>query len=153
MSKLVLLTCTKCGETKSAELFKVCNQRKSGRSSHCKECGNSFMKNLWRNLEYRMKWIGWYRRHAKTERYKESRRRTSRKQRALHPERHAANNSVNNAIRAGRLRKKPCEVCGDKKVQAHHDDYSKPLEVRWLCHTHHVAVHGKVSTKEMLSNG
>ena len=35
-----------------------------------------------------------------------------------------------------KLDRKPCEVCG-KKAHAHHEDYSKPLEVTWLCHKHH----------------
>lgn len=41
------------------------------------------------------------------------------------------------AIRTGRLVRQPCEVCGVAKVEAHHDDYSQPLSVRWLCPTHH----------------
>ncbi len=45
---------------------------------------------------------------------------------------------VNNAIRDNKLFKEPCEVCGSKKrIHAHHDDYSKPLNVRWLCASHH----------------
>ena len=41
-------------------------------------------------------------------------------------------------IKAGKLIKQPCEVCNtENDVQAHHDDYGKPLDVRWLCRTHH----------------
>ena len=57
------------------------------------------------------------------------------------PHRKKANTAVSNAIRAGRLVRQPCEVCGEIKVHGHHDDYSKPLEVRWLCVTHHVEHH------------
>lgn len=39
------------------------------------------------------------------------------------------------------LKKKPCEACGNPKSQAHHHDYSKPLEVTWLCSTHHAEHH------------
>lgn len=45
------------------------------------------------------------------------------------------------AIRTGKIVRGPCEVCGDPKTEAHHDDYTKPLEVRWLCQAHHVDVH------------
>lgn len=52
--------------------------------------------------------------------------------------------AVSEAIRAGRLVKQPCERCGKAdKVIAHHPDYSKPLEVQWLCSRHHAEAHGK----------
>lgn len=41
------------------------------------------------------------------------------------------------AKRKGVVKKKPCEVCGDTNSEAHHPDYSKPLEVVWLCRPHH----------------
>lgn len=42
------------------------------------------------------------------------------------------------ARKDGILIKKPCEVCNTEiDIQAHHDDYTKPLEVRWLCRKHH----------------
>lgn len=56
--------------------------------------------------------------------------------RQTHPKRYKARNAVNNAIRDGRLERQPCEVCG-KKAQAHHDDYSQPFQIRWLCFKHH----------------
>lgn len=34
-----------------------------------------------------------------------------------------------------------CEVCGAPRAHAHHDDYSLPLDVRWLCPIHHAEVH------------
>lgn len=49
---------------------------------------------------------------------------------------------LRNAVRRGELVKQPCEKCGDK-AQAHHPDYSKPLEVQWLCREHHMEAHGK----------
>jgi len=44
-------------------------------------------------------------------------------------------------VRTGALVKEPCEVCEDRDVQAHHDDYTKPEQVRWLCPHHHRIAH------------
>lgn len=51
--------------------------------------------------------------------------------------RHLARSKARHAVAIGKLERQPCEVCGATKVQAHHDDYSEPLAVRWLCPTHH----------------
>jgi len=59
------------------------------------------------------------------------------------PEKRQASIAVNNAVRGGRLKKEPCEVCGSPESQGHHDDYSKPLVVRWLCTAHHAEHHVK----------
>lgn len=41
----------------------------------------------------------------------------------------------------GHLISKPCELCGNIDVEMHHPDYSKPLDVRWLCTNCHRWVH------------
>lgn len=51
--------------------------------------------------------------------------------------------AVRAALRSGKLVRQGCEVCGETKTHAHHDDYSKPLEVRWLCVAHHHDHHNK----------
>ena len=43
-------------------------------------------------------------------------------------------------IKRGKVQRGPCEVCGGK-AEAHHTDYSKPLDVRWLCRDHHPDEH------------
>lgn len=48
-----------------------------------------------------------------------------------------ANSAVLNALKSGKLAKGLCEVCKSPDVEAHHDDYDKPLDVRWLCKLHH----------------
>ena len=62
--------------------------------------------------------------------------------------RHIARWLVNRAIKSGKLVKQPCEVCGSPEVHAHHDDYSKPLDVRWLCQLHHTEHHSKATGGE-----
>lgn len=48
----------------------------------------------------------------------------------------------NKALRLGILKRKPCEVCGEtKRINGHHDDYTQPLKVKWLCPEHHGKIH------------
>ena len=52
-----------------------------------------------------------------------------------------AQSLVRTAIQTKKLKRGCCEVCGSFRVDAHHDDYSKPLVVRWLCRRHHMLWH------------
>lgn len=56
-------------------------------------------------------------------------------------EKRRAHKAVELALLAGRMTAQPCEVCGALRAHAHHDDYSKPLDVKWLCAVHHGARH------------
>ncbi len=59
-----------------------------------------------------------------------------------YPEKKRAANLVYKALKSGKLIRQPCEACGTtSKVQAHHDDYSKPLNVKWLCQRDHLKHH------------
>jgi len=58
------------------------------------------------------------------------------KERALSRERYRY------ALRFGKIQRGPCEVCGTtEKVEGHHEDYTRPLDVRWLCKEHHRQAH------------
>jgi len=61
----------------------------------------------------------------------------TKKWRANNREKVIAAGRINDAIRYGKLKRKPCEICGEKKSHGHHPDYSKPLLVIWLCPFHH----------------
>ncbi len=52
-----------------------------------------------------------------------------------------ARNILQRAIENNKIERKPCEKCGDIKSQGHHEDYSKPLDVIWLCPKHHTKLH------------
>jgi hypothetical protein len=49
--------------------------------------------------------------------------------------------TLNNALKRNEIIKTPCVVCGSKIVEAHHEDYNKPLDVVWYCKKHHVELH------------
>jgi len=52
-----------------------------------------------------------------------------------------ARSDLNHAVKQGMMLRKPCEVCGSIKSQAHHHNYDKPLEVKWLCRDCHWKEH------------
>lgn len=57
------------------------------------------------------------------------------------PKKILAHSAVRQAIMKGTLKKQPCEICGETKSEAHHDDYDKPLDIRWLCKKCHTEWH------------
>lgn len=72
----------------------------------------------------------------------------------------SAHSAVARAIRNGDLKRMPCQMCGSELgVHAHHDDYSQPFNVMWLCVVHHKARHAYLNyvkaaiAKEELSYG
>lgn len=54
--------------------------------------------------------------------------------------------AVRIALDNGSLKRQSCTKCGIAKAEAHHPDYSKPLEVLWLCRKHHVEHHKSIGS-------
>lgn len=74
---------------------------------------------------------------------------------ALQKAKEAARCAVHAAVQGGTLVKPDhCECCGQeaagRRLQAHHEDYTMPLQVRWLCTRCHGALHapGRVGIKQ-----
>jgi hypothetical protein len=65
-----------------------------------------------------------------------------------YPEKKKAKALVRSAIRAGKIKRQPCEKCGVVPTHAHHDDYMQPLNVRWLCVQHHADHHRLLKARE-----
>ncbi|WP_246699128.1 hypothetical protein [Rhizobium sp. BK491] len=61
--------------------------------------------------------------------------------RRANPAKYDAHLAVQRALKTGQLEKGVCEVCGIEAVDAHHDQYEQPLQVRWLCRRHHTRLH------------
>ena len=51
---------------------------------------------------------------------------------------------LNQAIRRGEIQRQPCEICRTPDAHGHHDDYDRPLDVRW-CAQHHADEHRSVA--------
>jgi uncharacterized OB-fold protein len=49
--------------------------------------------------------------------------------------------AIQNAVARGKVMRQPCEQCGNPRTDAHHPDYTKPLDVVWLCRQHHMDTH------------
>lgn len=145
--------CRSCGELKELSEYYKHPQMADGHLNFCKPCKRKDALDVRnRNLEY-------YRQYDKSRMYDPARvaarevyakseagilSATAAKKRfsERNPIARKCTAAVGRAVRDGRLVRQPCEVCGaTEKVQAHHDDYSKPLDVRWLCPKHHAEWH------------
>ncbi|MDK1020209.1 MAG: hypothetical protein QGD90_01045 [Candidatus Hydrogenedentes bacterium] len=52
-----------------------------------------------------------------------------------------AQDALNHAVKGGKIIRRSCSACGAPKAQAHHKDYSQPLDVVWLCQRCHAKEH------------
>jgi hypothetical protein len=123
-----VFVCHDCGESKPRSEFYVSIKRR------CKACHCVRMREHRRANPTVQEYD---RLRAKTPGRREYARRVSDSWRAKFPEKYKAHNRLNNSLRDGKIKKLPCAVCGDPRVHAHHHDYSKPLDVVWLCALHH----------------
>ncbi len=110
----------------------------------CRECMNQYSRLWWKNNCSRVlaKKVKYYRNRYRTN--PEFRKRiiaSSYKSRVKYPEKARARGILKWRIEKGEIIRLACEICGNPKSQAHHEDYSKPLEVKWLCAKHHMGRH------------
>lgn len=127
----ILKTCPKCGVAKGLEHFHKSTQKYDGLYTYCKPCVK--IKVALQN-EKKIADGTWdqfiIRRNARCLARAKTR-----------PIKRKAQDALNTKLKSGKIIKQQCEICGEKRVHGHHDDYSKPLEVRWLCSQHHVEWH------------
>lgn len=117
---------------------------RDGHLNKCKECTKKDVHDRYNDPEAIKRIKAYERKRNKTVERRRKRLEYGRKRRMLHPDKARANHAVSNAIRNGRLKRESCEVCGKKKSEAHHPDYSKPLSVKWLCLRHHREEHKNI---------
>ena len=98
-----------------------------------------------RYQENKEKITRYVRRYNQTDKGKESERRSNKKTRDKYPEKTKANRKLRSAIRSGKITKPgTCSMSDEHcsgRIHGHHEDYSKPLDVTWLCSYHHARLH------------
>ena len=112
--------CPMCNEEKKLPEFPKDKNRSNGISSYCKQCKNEWKRSNATRLYLNVK--------------------ETRKQNVEYQRKTKVWRTTNNAVRAGKLiRPSICSVCLEEKdIEAHHEDYSKPLEIIWCCKDCHV---------------
>lgn len=134
-----LKTCFKCLETKPVTDFYQHKGMADGHLNKCKTCAKQDVK---KNYHTNFKHYQEYESTRKDLPHRKLLNMTvSKEYRKNHPERYRAHNLVGNAVRDGRLLKQACFICGNEKTEAHHPDYSRPLDVTWMCSKHHKETH------------
>jgi len=120
--KMEKKTCQRCGQEKTLDEFHYRARSKDGRQAYCKDC-NTAQAAEWGvdNIEKRRL----YQRRT-YQRYKIK---------------FAVKDKAHKAFARGEIEWKPCELCGCKESEMHHEDYNKPYDVTWLCHQCHMALH------------
>lgn len=151
--------CTKCGETKELKQFDLDKRNKSGYAGRCIACRKLYRLNNLDKISAQMKLYHIENKKEKNEKCREyydnnreklkgkmrnySKSRdfldTAKEHKSKYPKRTIARQKVRTSIRNGGLiRPDNCSECKlETKPQAHHDNYNKPLAVRWLCRDCH----------------
>jgi hypothetical protein len=147
--------CTKCGLTKPFTEFYRHKGTLDGFNSWCKECNKASAHDSERRAKAENP-AAW--RAAKRERQnrparkahvreyyaqphvkeRENQRRAAWRADPANKDKYEARTILNNALKLGKIHKRPCEECSSTEwVDGHHEDYSRPLEVTWLCRSCH----------------
>jgi len=133
--------CGLCKQTKPREQFHNSCATKDGLATKCKECQSQYASKWhWENRERCLK--------VKKDYYARNKRKILDRCGKYLKKKMAGNTvliKAHNSVRG--MKRQPCEICGELKVEAHHPDYSKPKYIRWLCVKHHKLEHSTILKK------
>lgn len=137
--------CRSCGIERELDFFHKRKASKDGLSALCKSCQRRYDKARANNPKRIASRLNYAKTDAGIEAAKKAKRnwaarnkqkihKTNKTYREKYPNKYRAHGKVAYEVRVGNLVPEPCEMCGSEERQhAHHDDYSQPLNVRWLC--------------------
>jgi hypothetical protein len=142
--------CTKCKRSLVEKQFHRNKRMKDGLHIWCKQCVKKYKQHYQDTVCQTQEWKE--KRNERKKSWKSASKEAVNERSAKacqnNQDKYQARRVVLYAIRHGELKKGPCEYADetcDGKVHAHHLDYSRPLEVQWLCVKHHGEVHRKIN--------
>ncbi len=132
--------CSACGELKPKTEFQKRAMSHDGVTASCKSCLKARDA---KRFQDDPKVRGRHRRYQATPAGKESVNKSRKKWLGENPEKRAAHVILGNRVSSGHVIKPDaCEGCeATTRLDGHHEDYSKPLDVQWLCRTCHTRKH------------
>ena len=143
-----LQVCFKCHILKPLSDFYRHLAMANGHLGKCKECNKKDTQANYRNRKDQYK--VYYANRGKTEKRKAWNLNNQKKVRARHPLKYHCHSITSGAINRGKLLKQSCEICDSSlRVEAHHESYYEPLNVKWLCMKHHRELHKKIRSEEI----
>lgn len=142
-------TCRDCCVEKPRADFYAHPKAKDGLLAKCKECHKAGVRKNY--AEKRPQYQAYEAERNDTEKRRQFRRDAGRRHYWSCHEKARARTELKRAVREGRVQRQPCKVCSDPRSDAHHHDYSKPLDVEWMCFKCHRAEHGHVSLSGYVS--
>ena len=120
--------CKVCGRKKDKRYYQIKSEEIKKRNK------DIYLRDREHRLEIAHLWVV-----NNPDKVREIRRRSYKKS----PEKYKARQLVREEIRKGNIKRGACSMCGKEKAEAHHPDYSKPLDIMWLCRFHHGVVEGR----------
>lgn len=137
--------CKGCGKNRSMDEYYAHPETSDGRLNTCKACSRLYMRNHRAKNPERVRAAD-KRKYEKQKQKQLAAMSRRREELCCNPEwqeKRKAQYAVSNAIRDGKLKRpKSCNVCGRTgRIEGHHKDYKKPLDVIWLCPPCHRAEH------------
>ncbi len=133
-------TCKKCKVERLSSLFYKEPRNNDGLAGTCRYCVNKLTE------ENKGRYADWDEQRAVISKRYYAKNSTFIKLKnklygRLNVEKMSAKNKVYRAKLKGTLSLDTCRVCGSTRTECHHKDYSKPLDVVWLCHKCHMGLH------------